>query len=102
MGLAAATGSIALQVKSQEQKLVERKFRVCNVIKRCGQGSYLLDFHHYGGALEAFYKYLGQAVDDTLCYTSKHEENEIPSVQLQVVIVVSEPCLLWWKSCSSH
>ena len=65
--------ALKLEVKAYEQKLEEQKFRISSKVEDDGKLAFHTGFHSFG-ALHAFYKYLGPAVDH-LFYSSKHAQN---------------------------
>ena len=73
------------RVKSLEQELAEQKFRLFNIVDNNSKVTFYTGFPSYG-ALQAFYKYLGPAVDN-LRYSSCEKTNETgKSITVLVVL----------------
>ena len=65
--------ALELEVKACKQKLEGLKFIISDMVEHDEKVAFYTGFQSFG-ALEAFYKYLGPAVDH-LFYLAKHAEN---------------------------
>ena len=67
---------LELEVKAYKQKFEEQKFRILNMVEDDEKVKFYNGFQLFG-ALQAFYRYLGPAVDH-LFYSAKQAENAEP------------------------